>query len=77
MTDPINPDHYRNGDIECIDAIKAALGSGFNSYLRGNILKYVWRYMDKGGIEDLKKARWYLNRLIAEHGPPPTKLRAV
>ncbi|MBQ5695934.1 MAG: DUF3310 domain-containing protein, partial [Clostridium sp.] len=36
----------------------------FTGFLRGNIIKYVWRYKDKNGLEDLKKAQWYLNKLI-------------
>lgn len=68
MSDPINPDHYRQGDIECIDAIRAATTgkSGFEAYLAGNVIKYVWRCELKGGAEDVKKARWYLDRLLAE-----------
>ena len=59
------PKHYNQDNcIECIDAIRAALGSGFKEYLQGNILKYIWRHKYKNGVEDLKKARWYLDRLI-------------
>jgi len=65
-SDPVNPSHYKQGGIECIEAIKAALGVGFIAYLWGNILKYLWRWENKNGIEDLKKARWYLDRLIKE-----------
>ena len=64
--DTTNPSHYKQGAIECIDAIKSATGDGFTGYLTGNILKYVWRWKLKNGIEDLKKARWYLDRLIGE-----------
>lgn len=64
--DNINPNHYK-GDIECIDAIKSSLfKDAFRGYLKGNIQKYIWRYEEKNGIEDLKKAQWYLNRLIEE-----------
>lgn len=60
-----HPSHYTGGDIECIDAIRSALTpEQFEGYLRGNILKYLWRYPDKNGVEDLRKAQWYLNRLI-------------
>jgi len=63
----INPDHYKTGSVECIEAIKAQLtDEQFAGYLRGNIVKYVWRYENKGGIEDLRKADWYLSRLIKE-----------
>ena len=59
IKDNINPNHYKRGDIEVIDFI---LDQNFN-YLEGNIIKYVSRYKDKNGLEDLKKAQWYLNRL--------------
>lgn len=61
-----NPAHYNKSGIECIDAISAATGDGFEYYLQGNILKYLWRYRYKNGSEDLKKAQWYLNHLIKE-----------
>ena len=66
--DPVNsPDHYRTGDIECIDAIKAALGSeGFINYCHGNALKYLWRWRHKNGIEDVEKALVYLDWMIKE-----------
>lgn len=64
--DNINPNHYK-GDIECIDAIKASMSAEqFKGYLKGNIQKYTWRYEQKNGVEDLKKAQWYLDRLIKE-----------
>jgi len=66
--DPINPSHYKQGGIECIEAIKAATGDGFIVYVWGNVLKYLWRWPKKGGVDDLKKARWYLDRLIEEVG---------
>ncbi len=60
-----NPSHYTTGGIECIDAMQAMLSrEEFIGYLRGNIFKYQWRYQHKNGIEDLKKAQWYANRLI-------------
>lgn len=61
-----NPPHYNTGSVECINGIEAALGpEGSLSYFRGNILKYVWRCMYKGKpLEDLRKARWYLDRAI-------------
>jgi hypothetical protein len=65
MADNVNkPPHYNQAGIECIDAIEAATGTGFEFYLQGNILKYLWRYRYKNQIEDLKKAQWYLNKLI-------------
>ena len=59
-----HPPHYNQHGIECIDAIQACTGDGFKSYLQGNILKYLWRYDYKNGVEDLKKAQWYLAKLI-------------
>jgi hypothetical protein len=67
-SDSINPSHYKQGGIECIEAIKAALGEGFPDYLRGNVMKYLWRYKEKGGVDDLRKSAWYLDRLIEEVG---------
>ena len=62
-----SPPHYNQGDIECIDAIEAALGpEGFAAYCRGNALKYLWRTDHKGGAEDIKKANWYLARMVAD-----------
>lgn len=59
-----NPKHYNQSGVECIDAIEACTDEGFEYYLQGNILKYIWRYRYKNGVEDLKKARWYLDKLI-------------
>jgi len=60
-----NPPHYNRAGIECIDAIEAALSpEELGGYYKGNILKYTWRERYKNGIEDLKKAQWYLNKLI-------------
>jgi len=68
MTDPINPDHYQRDGIECIDAIKAAVQNltGDQAYCTGNAIKYLWRWKEKGGKTDLKKAMWYINDMIAE-----------
>ena len=61
-----NPNHYNNGAIECIDAIEQSMTlEGFRGYLKGNVQKYVWRYESKGGLQDLMKAHWYLNKLIS------------
>jgi len=60
-----NPPHYNQSKIECIDAIESATESGFENYLQGNIIKYIWRYRYKNGLQDLKKAEWYLNKLIS------------
>ena len=58
------PPHYNQNKVECIDAIESATNSGFEFYLQGVIIKYLWRYRYKNGVEDLKKAQWYLSRLI-------------
>ena len=60
-----NPPHYNQSKIECIDAIESATENGFENYLQGNIIKYIWRYRYKNGLQDLKKAEWYLNKLIS------------
>ena len=68
-TDPVDqPDHYNKGAIEAIEAIKASMPEHeFNGYLKGNALKYLWRYDYKGKpVEDLRKCRWYIERLIKE-----------
>ena len=65
LQDMVNhPPHYNKAGIECIDAIKAMTDDGFEYYLQGNIMKYLWRYRYKNGAEDLKKAQWYLTELI-------------
>ena len=65
VDDMVNhPPHYNQKGIECIDAIEAVTDTGFEYYLQGNIMKYIWRYRYKEGIQDLKKARWYLDKLI-------------
>jgi hypothetical protein len=64
--DTVNhPPHYTDGGIECIEAIESQQTlEEFRGYLKGNIVKYIWREQHKGGTESLKKAQWYLNRLI-------------
>lgn len=69
MIDNVNhPSHYTQGGIECIDALKAATVSktGIEAVCTANVIKYLWRYEEKNGIEDVKKARWYIDRLIKE-----------
>ena len=63
-----HPVHYTQGGIECIDALKAATVSktGIEAVCTANAIKYLWRYEEKNGIEDVKKARWYIDRLIKE-----------
>lgn len=61
-----HPSHYTAGKIECIDAIEAATSGleGIQAVCTGNVIKYVWRFSRKNGVEDLRKARWYLDKLI-------------
>jgi hypothetical protein len=66
--DPVNhPSHYTAGGIECIDAIAAALSchkDPVEAWLTGQIIKYIWRWPLKNGLEDLEKAEFYLERLM-------------
>ena len=66
------PDHYTQGGVECIDAITAAVSgkSGIEAVCVANVIKYLWRYELKNGLEDVKKAQWYLNRLVSEMDKP-------
>tara|TARA_R110002012_G_scaffold304845_1_gene508604 strand:- start:9887 stop:10132 length:246 start_codon:yes stop_codon:yes gene_type:complete len=76
--DPVDkPVHYTTScSIECIDAIKAALSTEqFEGWLRGNVIKYLWRYPHKNKLEDLRKAQFYLNRLITDKIEDQTKLK--
>lgn len=60
-----HPSHYTQGKVECIDAIEAGMSEEmFEGYLKGCCNKYLWRYKMKGGSESLRKAQWYLDRLI-------------
>ena len=61
------PKHYNSGNIECIDAIEESMSShAFKGYLKGNCMKYLWRYEYKGKqVQDLQKAGWYLQKLTA------------
>ncbi len=63
-----HPSHYTQGSIECIDAIEASMEPAeFRGAMKANIIKYLWRYKHKNGLEDLKKARFYLERMIASY----------
>ena len=67
MNDSVNhPSHYTQGGIECIDAIEAAVTGliGIEAVLTAQIIKYIWRWKHKNGLEDLNKALWYLQKLI-------------
>ena len=71
MDDLVNhPPHYTNSDqgLECIDALRASMSyDEYCGYLKGNVFKYLWRYRHKEKpLQDLRKARWYLDRLICE-----------
>tara|TARA_R110002020_G_scaffold188520_4_gene387236 strand:- start:106 stop:354 length:249 start_codon:yes stop_codon:yes gene_type:complete len=69
MAERVNsPSHYKRTDRETIDLIKSAMEpEHFQGYLQGNIMKYISRYRYKGSpLTDLKKAQWYLNRLVME-----------
>ena len=65
--DKVNhPSHYTQGKVECIDAIEAATvhKNGLDAVCTANIIKYIWRCEHKNGLEDLKKARWSLEKMI-------------
>jgi hypothetical protein len=69
MSDRVeHPEHYTKGKIECIDAIEAATAGliGIEAVCIAQVIKYVWRWKWKNGIEDLKKARWYLDKLMGK-----------
>lgn len=62
-----HPSHYTQGGIECIDALEAATAdlTGIEAVCTANAIKYLWRWRNKNGVEDLQKAVWYIKRLIA------------
>lgn len=64
MKDKINPEHYKDlCSMECIEAMEIAFGAeGVLYFCLCNCFKYIWRYRNKNGLEDLKKAEWYINR---------------
>lgn len=63
-----SPDHYTQGSIECIEAIEEVVKhlDGMEAMCTGNAIKYLWRWKHKNGTEDLKKAVWYIQRMIDE-----------
>ena len=68
-TDMVNrPPHYQSqSGIECIDAIRAQMtDEEFRGYCKGNVAKYLWRWREKGGVESLRKAKWYLDKMIED-----------
>jgi len=67
MDEVNHPSHYKNGSVEAIDAIESALGpEQFKGYCIGNAIKYLYRWENKGGKQDLEKARWYINRILED-----------
>ena len=66
MKDKINPQHYQRDGLECIDAIEAAVQnlSGAEAYATGSAIKYLWRWKEKGGKDDLNKAKWFIQDMI-------------
>ena len=69
MNDNVNhPSHYTQGGVECIEALKAVTANlkGIDAVCTANAIKYLWRWKEKNGVEDLEKAKWYINRLIIE-----------
>jgi len=69
MNDMVNhPSHYTSGRIECIDALESATTGlqGIEAVCTANAIKYLWRWKRKNGTEDLKKAKWYIDKLISK-----------
>lgn len=68
-SDTVNhPQHYTQGGIECIECIKAAVTNkvGIKAVCVANVIKYLFRYEEKNGVEDVRKAQWYIERLLKE-----------
>lgn len=61
-----HPAHYTQGKVECIDAIESAITglNGMEAHCTGTAIKYLWRWKQKGGTEDLHKAKWYIDRIL-------------
>ena len=75
-SDPINPKHYKHLPVEAIDIIEAAISkapSNESAYLQGQVLKYLLRCWEKEGIEDLRKAKWYLDRMVDSFDDSPAE----
>ncbi len=67
MVDMVNqPPYYTRGGVECIDALASATAGleGLDAVCTANAIKYLWRWKQKGGVEDLRKAQWYITKLI-------------
>lgn len=72
--DKVNkPEHYNYSKYECIDVVKDVTSglNGVSAFYVGNVIKYIWRFQHKNGLEDLKKAKWYLDHLINEFEDHP------
>ena len=79
MTDNVNhPKHYTQGGVECIDALAAATINlkGLDAVCTANAIKYLWRWGQKNGVEDLKKARWSIDKLVKENEVVEDKTQA-
>jgi hypothetical protein len=70
--DNINPSHYKQGGVECIDALEAATVNlkGIEAVCTANAIKYLWRWKEKNGKEDLEKAQWYITKLLTNLAKP-------
>ena len=68
--DAVSPDHSAQDEVKCIDAIESAVRDlcGIEAFCTGNAIKYLWRWKQENGIEDLEKAQWYINRLARTGG---------
>lgn len=79
MTDAVNhPSHYETNGIECFDAMVASQGvEAAKNFCACNAFKYIWRYSHKNGIEDLKKANWYINKRIELGQEKPQSQKSV
>lgn len=68
-TDAINPAHYKTGKYECIDVMIETLGIDFvKGFCIGNAFKYLYRFRHKNGVEDVKKAKWYIDKFVELEG---------